>query len=256
MSKQPIAKTKYGFTILVAIASIYLLFVGISDVITGEKTRGWQSTQAQVKDSMIGCTATSRYSHHETLSDITYVYTVSGVKYTGTRISYVGAWPRPWYTAPLYPNDQICIYYNPENPAQSVLNYGQTFEAWLCILGAIIGFMSAVQVFYFQPEWSHNDDYEIPLACLDELRIAGLAVETVPSDPGSVYVYKPATANSVAKLAKGTSKIPKEGPGISFYCKGNAFHVAAEHISGYPKLDQACDSCEDAVNCIRSYYNV
>lgn len=138
------------FGLLFAGIGLFLLIRGFIDFRTSKESRDWPSVEGQVSTATIemkvesGDNGTTRkYSPR-----VAYTYSISGQQYTSDQVV-IGA--RRWYTSQIkaetklmyQSGQQVTVYYNPDKPAQAVLEAGATRGAWgtlaIGIVFAILG---------------------------------------------------------------------------------------------------------------------
>ena len=134
---------KFGYRLFI-LSSIILIAIGSINIYKAYKTTNWPSTQGRITSSEITTRSdTYRDSTTNRLSEetyynahITYEYEINGIIYSNDDVKVGGTigttsinWARE--TLNQYPKDKIVnIYYNPEDPGQSVLEVGLHFSTW------------------------------------------------------------------------------------------------------------------------------
>jgi hypothetical protein len=107
---------------LLILSSVALSF-GINWWISGRNSQSWQQTNGQlVRISFLGANARGGASR----LSVEYKYDVEGINYEGNRISF-GLNPSDGEFRNLQAGDNVKIYFDQKNPAESVLISGVTF---------------------------------------------------------------------------------------------------------------------------------
>jgi hypothetical protein len=138
--------------VLAGIGLVTIIF-GLLQYRTGKASAGWPSVEGKIVQATVE-TSTSTDSDGDTSRRysprVEYAYTVSGRKYTGKQTA-VGA--RNAYGSRAAAEDklayrsgqQVTVHYNPEKPAQAVLEAGAVGGAWgtavIGIVFTIAGFV-------------------------------------------------------------------------------------------------------------------
>jgi hypothetical protein len=133
------------FGLLFTGIGLFLLVRGFIDFRTSKASRDWPSAGGQVTIATVETKVehdedgtTTKYSPR-----VVYTYSVSGQQYTSDQVV-VGA--RRWHTSQAraeaklaYRSGQrVTVYYNPDKPAQAVLEAGATRGAWGTLLIGIV----------------------------------------------------------------------------------------------------------------------
>ena len=133
---------------------LWALIRAIFQFRTARASGEWPSIKGMVNESKVAVINTRGGPQY--LPHVKYTYTIEEREYTSQRI-YVGHnWWTSWWTSskervqdqlqPYRENQPISVYYNPEDPADAVLEAGLTKGAWstlfigvmLTLLGAVI----------------------------------------------------------------------------------------------------------------------
>jgi len=138
-----ISMLKFGYR-LFTLASIVLIVIGSINIYKAYNTTNWPSIKGRITSSEITTRSdTYRDSTTNRLRDETYYnaqiiyeYEINGITYSNDDVKVGGTigtntttWARE--TLNQYPKDKIVnVYYNPENPSQSVLEVGLHFSTW------------------------------------------------------------------------------------------------------------------------------
>lgn len=143
---------KKTFPILFLFAGSIILIIGSSKLWDAHKSSTWESTPGIITSSKIEdeLTSDSTVVFH---ARINYAYEVNGKKYDGTRISFgdfsSSSSERPFEITQRYSlGKKVDVYFNPENPKDSLLlpgiqpqTYFTTYFALVFLLfGALILF--------------------------------------------------------------------------------------------------------------------
>lgn len=141
---------------------VFLLFgliffsMTISTVNKGKESENWYETTGVITSSKLEIEEETDYdpetdhpyTYYTYTPKIEYNYTVNGVNYSGNKISFeiVSATNYDWAQNKVnlyYKGKNVTVYYNPENPSESVLEKGfpgyPLFPTVLCIIFIIIG---------------------------------------------------------------------------------------------------------------------
>lgn len=109
----------------------------------GEATRRWPMAPGEILSAGIETHATSRYDRPRKWHRyrVVYSYPVGGRTYSGDRIAFGPrvAWSAAGFLMPLFTRrlsryqagQAVCVYYNPDNPAEAVLERGGRW--WLAL---------------------------------------------------------------------------------------------------------------------------
>lgn len=129
-----------------------VLIYGVRNLLLADASRNWPTVKGKVTVSKMG---THRGDKSTTYSaDVAYDYTVNGTRYTGDRVTFgsvsTSSTARARRVLNRYPKGkEVTVYYNPEDPEQSVLEPGIHGATWFLpafgLLFAVVG--AAVFVF-------------------------------------------------------------------------------------------------------------
>ncbi len=139
-------KNLYGMvvTIFLLFNTIIFLLACVYLVRKGYKSKHWPSVEGTVIESRV------YYSNGES-AHMTYSYVVNGRKYTGNNITVESIF---WYTtrsagriaSRSKKGDRIKVYYNPENPGDSVLKVGVCPETYIGLVLGIIFLLVEIEM--------------------------------------------------------------------------------------------------------------
>lgn len=155
-------KNKVMKIILVFFGAVFLFFgliffsITSSNIYKGKESEKWYETTGIITSSKLEIEEETDYdpeddyfhTYYTYTPKIEYNYTVNGVNYSGNRISFeiVSATDYTWAQNKVnlyYKGKNVTVYYNPENPSESVLEKGFSgyplFPTVLCIVFIIIG---------------------------------------------------------------------------------------------------------------------
>lgn len=135
--------------IVIGVCAVMTLLGGILSAVAydthrdGEATKAWPSTSGEILSSRVDQDVRQERQDNGTIrerttyrADITYSYTIQGVKYTGHRIradDTGGDRDKAYDTVNEYPVGSIVdVFYDPADPGSSVLRQGaDTVAVWM-----------------------------------------------------------------------------------------------------------------------------
>ncbi len=138
---------------IVALFSLYMLTYAIRSYKKSLASEGWPTVNGKlVKVHLWGGRNVDGEMKEVEKLDVKYEYTVQEAPYTGTAVTYYTlVYPETAEFADRHPlNSNISVYYNPENPSESVLMAGprkdnkRYSDIILGSLGVIVGVLIAV----------------------------------------------------------------------------------------------------------------
>jgi hypothetical protein len=151
------------FGLLFTGVGLYVLIRGFTEFRTSKASRDWPSVEGQVTVAMVGTKvghSSSQGRSRKYSPQVAYTYSILGQQYTSNQVI-IGA--RQWYASrakaeallTYQPGQQVTVYYNPDNPAQAILEVGATRGTWgtltigavFTILGTIVLIISASGMF-------------------------------------------------------------------------------------------------------------
>ncbi|MFL7795005.1 MAG: DUF3592 domain-containing protein [Anaerolineae bacterium] len=140
------------FGLIFAGIGLFMLIRGFIDFRTSKASKEWPSVEGQVVVATVEMKvdqdedgSTTNYSPR-----VVYNYSISGQQYTSDQVV-IGA--RRWHTSQARAEvklayrsgQQVTVYYNPEKPAQAVLEAGVTRGAWGTLaIGIVFTIVGAV----------------------------------------------------------------------------------------------------------------
>lgn len=139
-------------TLLIAAIGVVLLVAGFLMARTPGKSTGWSTTTGQILASTINYRRRSG-GGHAPYPLVMYVYQVEGQQYQSQRIYFGGAVGGSAMTGIIkkYPvGTQVPVYYNPQNPADAVLERSIPMAKFLGLIGVIL--IATAAATYFMPK--------------------------------------------------------------------------------------------------------
>jgi hypothetical protein len=140
------------FALVFAGIGLFALVRGFIDFRTSKASRDWPSVEGQVTIATVEMKTesdedgtTTKYSPR-----VVYTYAIAGQQYTSDQVV-PGA--RLWHTSQArakaklayQTGQQVTVYYNPNKPAQAVLEAGATRGAWgMLVIGIVFTILGAV----------------------------------------------------------------------------------------------------------------
>ena len=138
-------------SVFIAVGLVVLCFVG-SNLILSQKSYQWSSAMGKIENSQVkevsnphgGRQYTKKKNSRGVLepaysASIDYRFTVNNVQFVGERVDF-GLTRKDFYDdanelVSRYPRGaDVRVYYDPENPEESVLEPGSTISEWLWLL--------------------------------------------------------------------------------------------------------------------------
>ncbi len=126
-----------------------LVFLGyMARVYTqAEAMRQWPTTEGEILETWVSERSDSE--NDEYVPAVRYRYTVAGQTYTGERLraAPVSAGTRrgaEQMLAPYFKGAVVRVYYNPQNPAEAVLEPGVTRSFWLFLAGGAVWMLAGL----------------------------------------------------------------------------------------------------------------
>jgi hypothetical protein len=141
-ARKPLFQTMLPFLIVglaIIAGGIYLLSLGIADVIKASASSGWPSVSGRVTHSLPPRGSAIFVSRSD--SDFAYTFAVNGRSYVGHTIypHILWRWPAAMATANTYPPGlAVTVHYSPKDPANSCLVPGMRAAAFQRIVMALM----------------------------------------------------------------------------------------------------------------------
>jgi hypothetical protein len=144
------------FGLVFAGAGLFALVRGFIDFRTSKASRDWPSVEGQVNVATVEVKVESDEDGTTTSYSprVVYTYSVAGQQYTSDQVV-VGA--RRWHISQAraeaklaYRSGQrVAVYYNPDKPAQAVLEAGATRGAWGMLAIGIVFTIAGIAIVIF-----------------------------------------------------------------------------------------------------------
>lgn len=132
-TSSPVATALFG--LIFTLVGCAFTGIGLNSLYEGWQTESWPSTTGRITAHEID-RSTDSDGDTDYTPILRYSYTVAGQRFTGTRIAVMsqtyGTEPAAQAKLDQYPiESQHSVYYNPDDPAQSVLEPGLTFGSYV-----------------------------------------------------------------------------------------------------------------------------
>lgn len=140
-------------TLLISGIGVVMLVAGLLIARTPGKSKDWPTAIGQILASTISYRSRSG-GGHAPYPLVMYLYQVEGRQYQSQRIYFGGEVGGSAMTGLLkkYPvGAQVPVYYNPQNPAEAVLERSIPMAKMLSVIGVIM--LGAAAVTYFMPKF-------------------------------------------------------------------------------------------------------
>ncbi|MBI9050111.1 MAG: DUF3592 domain-containing protein [Anaerolineaceae bacterium] len=134
------------FGLLFAGTGLFLLIRGLLQFRSSKASRDWPTIEGQVTQAMVDMSIDrdeDGSSSRKYAPLVIYTYAILGREYTSDQVAFGSKWR---YTSRAkaesklryQSGEQVIVYYNPENPTQTVLEPGAVGGAWGTLLIGIV----------------------------------------------------------------------------------------------------------------------
>jgi hypothetical protein len=131
-------------TIACIIFGAFLIWHGLSDILTASRAKSWPTAQGIVQSTELTTSLGRRARTTTYIPLVKYSYEVNGSNYVGNRVDYGerGTSSRDdamTVIARYHEGLHVPVHYDPKNPESAVLEVGTTMDNWLALgLGILL----------------------------------------------------------------------------------------------------------------------